>query len=167
MNFLLVVMLAGLWFWLLSPGVLRDRRPRSPIASVDSFERFMDTLGPLTDPQVNTVDLGAPEIAALQRRNRHSAVLRRRRVMFRSLAGLVVTTLVVAVVFGGWTWWLPAGAGTLLLSYTILLIRIRRQSELRHRVRHLPDRDEEAGSVPAHERASRAPRHRNRHAIEG
>ncbi|MPZ88045.1 MAG: hypothetical protein GEU81_08210 [Nitriliruptorales bacterium] len=145
MNFLLVVMLAGLWFWLLLPGVLRDRRPRSPIASVDAFERFMDTLGPLTDPQANTVDLEGPEFAAFRRRSGRFAVLRRRRRVFRGLIGAVVTTFAVASVFGEWAWWLAGTGATLLVLYTLLLIRMRRRSELQDRVRRLPERDEEYG----------------------
>lgn len=162
MNFLLVVMLAGLWFWLLSPGVLRDRRSRSPIASVDSFERFMDTLGPLTDPQASTVDLQAPEFAAFRRRRSRSAVLRRRRIVFRNLLGTLVTTVVAALFFAGWVWWLAGGAATLLVAYTLLLIRLRWKSELRHRVRHLPERDEESGDQERRTRAQQRQR-----AIEG
>lgn len=162
MNFLLVVMLAGLWFWLLSPGVLRDRRPRSPIASVDSFEHFMDTLGPLTDPRANTVDLKAGALAAYHQRSRRSAALRRRQMLFRSLLGAVVTTLVIALFTGGWTWWLPAVAATLLLGYILLLIRIRSQAELHRRVRRLPDRED----APPEQGRTQAEPHRRR-ALEG
>lgn len=128
MNFLLVAMLAGLWIWLLSPGVLRDRRPRSPLASVDHFERYMDTLAPLSDP-------GAPPPYA--RAVPRSAQRRRALVLSRLLAALAAS-LPIALLFGGLTWALPAIAGVLVVAYLAALAVYAHRVRLDARVRPLP-----------------------------
>jgi hypothetical protein len=146
MNVLLVAMLAGLWLLLLSPGVLRDRRPRSPIASIDSFERLMDTLGPLS--AMPAPPPGAPVRLRLRRR---SAAERRRLVVSRLSAALAMG-LLTATLIGGWTWTLPVVAGTLLTAYLVAWAVVRRQAKLRARVRHLPGVDVQAEAGHGSER---------------
>jgi hypothetical protein len=132
MNLLLVGMLAALWLWLLSPGVLRDRKPKSPIASIDSFERYMDKLAPLP-----TLPAPGPEATVQPRPPRPSAA-RRRRLIITRLSALCVATLAVATQAGGWTWALPATAATLLTAYLLALALVRRRAEVSARLRHLP-----------------------------
>ena len=138
MNFLLVAMLAGLWIWLLSPGVLRDRRSRSPLASVDHFERYMDTLAPLSDPSVPP-----PYARAVPR----SAQRRRALVLSRLLAALALA-LPIALAFGGWTWVLPAVAGALVVAYVAALAVYAHRVRLAARVRPLPRAGAHADSHP-------------------
>ncbi len=135
MNVLLVVMLAGLWIWLLSPGVLRDRRPRSPIASIDSFERYMDILAPLS-----TLPAPGPNGAVRAAASPRSPAQRRRFVVTR-LAVILAVALGVALIFGGWTWWLPLIPASLLGIYLAALAEFHRRTEMRARVRRLPSRD--------------------------
>lgn len=144
MNLLLVGLLAALWLWLLSPGVLRDRKPRSPIASVDSFERYMDTLAPLS-----TLPAPGPEAAVQPRPPRPSAA-RRRRLIATRLAALLVAALAVASQVGGWTWALPATLATLLTAYLCALAVVRRRTDLRARIRHLPPAPTTAQADPDH-----------------
>lgn len=132
MNVLLVAMLAGLWIWLLSPGVLRDRRPRSPIASIDSFERYMDILAPL--PSLPAP--GPQGVVHVTRRGRTPA--QRRRIIVSTLAAALTIALLVALIFGGRAWWLPASSATLLAAYVGALAEFQRRAELRARVRRLP-----------------------------
>lgn len=135
MNVLLVVMLAGLWIWLLSPGVLWDRKPRSPIASVDSFERFMQHLEPLAK-----LPSFGPDGAVRAQPARRSAA-RRRRLIVTRLSAALVAALVIALTFGGWTRWLPAAAALLLGSYLAALAETRRRADLRAPVHRLPTAD--------------------------
>jgi hypothetical protein len=134
-NVLLVAMLAGLWIWLLSPGVLRDRRPRSPIASIDSFERYMDILAPLS-----SLPAPGPE-GAVQAASRRRSPARRRRFIVTRLGALLAMTLAAALTFGGWTRWLPLAPAILLAVYLVALAEFHRRTELRARVRRLPSRD--------------------------
>jgi lysylphosphatidylglycerol synthetase-like protein (DUF2156 family) len=142
MNLLLVAMLAGLWIWLLSPGVLRDRRPRSPLASVDSFERLMDTLAPLSQEEGTPRPEGAPHRIPPAR-----LAAQRREQLFRRLVVVTLVTLVVAALFRGWMWVLPGVAGTLLAAYVIALLQFKRRAQLRARVRRLDER--RGAEVPA------------------
>jgi hypothetical protein len=145
-NVLLVAMLAGLWIWLLSPGVLRDRRPRSPIASIDSFERYMDILAPLS-----SLPAPGPEGAVQPAPPRRSAARRRRFIVTR-LAALLAMTLAAAQMFGVWTRWLPVIPALLLAAYLAALAEFHRRAELHARVRRLPRRGEVPASRDATER---------------
>ncbi len=151
MNLLLVAMLGGLWAAILLTGVL-GRRPRSPIASVDSFERLMDTLAPLQ--QMTTPDdaddgpawrppqppAPPPRVVALHRRQQ----------VFRALAAAVPGALAVALLFRGPAWWLPVLAVAALLTYSALLVRLRRRTaERRQVVRPLAERRADATAASA------------------
>jgi hypothetical protein len=150
MNFLLVAMLAGLWIWLLSPGVLRDRRPRSPLASVDSFERYMDTLAPLSDPSAP-----GPVHGPARRPPRPMSPQRRRQLVLSRLLAALAVTLPIALLFGGWTWALPAVAATLVAAYVIGLAVFARRARLHARVRPLPAPERQAPTTAEADRRAR------------
>jgi uncharacterized membrane protein YphA (DoxX/SURF4 family) len=143
MNVLLVAMLVGLWIWLLSPGVLRDRRPRSPIASIDSFERYMDILAPLSSLPTSGAD------GTVQPPPSRGLPAQRRRFFVTWLTVILTVTLAVSLTVGGWTRWLPLVPAVLLGAYLAALAEFHRRAELRARVSRLPgpelaaaDRDE-------------------------
>jgi hypothetical protein len=153
MNVLLVVMLVGLWVWLLSPGVLRERRPRSVIPSIDSFERYMDTLAPLSEqplpsdrPGVRRSIQVPPHVLAAQRRQR----------LFSRLAIAVPPALLVGVLFGGWAWIVPLVVIILFVAYTTALVVHRRRRELQARVARLPEADSSAAEAEQRRRAQEA-----------
>jgi hypothetical protein len=159
MNLLLIAMLGGLWAAILLTGVLGDRRPRSPLASVDSFERLMDTLAPLqqmppADPQGTTTARRPPAPPPVPARR---LALRRRKQVFRTLVAAVPGTAAIGLLFGGWAWLLPLLALLALLAYCALLVRLRHQSDLRARVRVLLQRaDAEADAIAERDTVRRA-----------
>jgi hypothetical protein len=136
MNLLLVLMLGGLWAAILLTGVLGDRRPRSPIASVDDFERLMDTLAPLQQMPApddeGVIPIWHPPTAP--RPSPRAAALRRRQQIFRALAAAVPGTFALALLFGTWAWLLPAVSTTALVTYCTLLVHLRRRADHRARV---------------------------------
>jgi len=158
MNLLLVAMLGGLWAAILLTGVL-GRRPRSPIASVDSFERLMDTLAPLQ--QMTTPDDAddgpawrPPQPPAPPA---HVVALRRRQQVFRALAAAVPGTFALALLFGGVAWWLPVLAVAALLTYSALLVRLRRRTRRRQQVVRLSEhRDGHTAAPVAPDQVARA-----------
>lgn len=93
----------------------------------------MDTLAPLSQEHPS------PDGSA-RRLPRAQLAARRREFIFQRLAALTLLLLLVAALFGGWTWVLPAAAGSLLAVYTVALLAFKRRAQLRARVEHLPRR---------------------------
>lgn len=149
MNLVVVVLLGVLWASILVPGVLRDRRRRSPSNSIDAFERSMGILA--NDLHARTPGHGSQTVATgrhvlvvadparLARRPARLRTLRRRRQMLQGLALVTVLAALAAVVAGEWTVWLFAATGTALVAYVAVLARIRaREADARRTVRPLP-----------------------------
>ena len=117
MNEAALVLLALVWAVLLVPGALRSRNA-SPHATVGGFERAMDVLrsesrGPTHGRQVlvpqdagriveRAIDTNAAP-APLPRKQEDPIIARRRAWFLRSLA-VATSSLLVAVVVGGWLW---------------------------------------------------------------
>lgn len=149
MSFVVVGLLVGLWAWVLLPGLLRERRGATPVDSVTTFERKMDTLGraggdAATGAAVEQggrriLVLGDPE-RVVSARARSRAELRRRGVLARG-GFLLAVAVVAGIALGGW-WWLPAGVlGVPYAVYAGLAVRLEhRLAQQRDR---LLDLDEE------------------------
>jgi len=153
MNLLLVAMLGGLWAAILLTGV-PGRRPRSPLASVDSFERYMDTLAPLQQmPSPDDEDAAwRPSPPSPPSPPPRAVVLRRRRQVVRALLAAVPGGLALALLFGSWAWVLPVLAVTALAVYCALLVHIRQRAERRTQViRSLQDRPAGATALSVRE----------------
>lgn len=156
MNLLLVAMLGGLWAAILLTGVL-GRRSRSPIASVDSFERLMGVLGPLQQmPTPQDDDTPAWRPPAPPAPPPPVLALRRRQQVFRALAAAVPGALALALLFGRPAWWLPVLAVAALACYCTLLVRLRRRTDERQRVvRLLHEAPSDATARPVRPDAAR------------
>lgn len=131
MNLVVVGLLIGLWAWVLLPGLLRERRNASPLDTVNSFERSMDTLAQTgADP---SGDASGREVLVLDDAERvvsggarSRAEVRRRAVLARG--GFVVVAALVGGFVGGGLWWAPAGvAGLLYAGYVIAVVRLERR----------------------------------------
>lgn len=131
MNLLVVVLLGGLWAALLLPGALRSRSDRSPLDSVDRFERSMVLLA-------RTAPGMAEELVVTTRAER--AAQRRRMILQRLIAGVLVGG-VLGLTGGGW-WWAPGVVAALATGvYLALLWHWRARQTLHQRtVRRLPAR---------------------------
>jgi membrane protein implicated in regulation of membrane protease activity len=84
--------------------------------------------------------------------------LHRRRQVFRALAAAVPGAFALALLFGGVAWWLPVLAVAALLTYSALLVRLRRRTaERRQVVRLLAERRADATAASAaHDAVRRA-----------
>lgn len=71
-----------------------------------------------------------PEADAVQKATRYQ---RRQRTLL-GLAGVVVLTVALGIIFGGWLWWTAAIAGGLTIAYLVALrTQVRQEQQLRQR----------------------------------
>lgn len=149
MGLLVVILLTGLWASILLPAAVRSRRHFSPIHSVDEFERNMGmlapkpTIGPVNQrplPGRHVMVLDRPSaVTGLYRRN-HSAVERRRMILFRLLGALAATGF-VAVLFGGIFWNAFLIVLIAVAGYVGLLARMQmHRAEVERKIHRLPSR---------------------------
>jgi hypothetical protein len=152
MSQVVVVLLGLLWASILIPGVLRDRRQRSPQNSIDAFERSMGILAndlrlraPGTSPGaaagrsvlvVDDTDRFAGRPARLR-------TLRRRRQVLQALVTLTLLSALAVTVAGPVALPALAASGTGAATYLLVLLRVRaREGDARRTLRHLPPREE-------------------------
>lgn len=151
MNLLVIVLLGLLWASILIPGVLRDRRKRSPHTSIDAFERSMGILandlrrhvpGSAPTPGRHVLVVDDPDRFA--RRPSRLRALRRRRQVLQALVISTLLSVVAAAVAGIPGLVALAVTGTALPAYVALLLRVRvREGDARRTLRSLPAREEE------------------------
>ncbi|HSK95250.1 MAG TPA: hypothetical protein VK891_01415 [Euzebyales bacterium] len=140
MNLVVVGLLIGLWAWVLLPGLLRDRRNSSPLDTVNSFERSMDTLAqtqaePFDDAGRHVLVLDDAERVVVSGHARSRAELRRRALLARG--GFVVAAAAVAGAVGGGRWWIVLGVSALpYLSYVVAVVRVERRLAERREMLH-------------------------------
>lgn len=158
MNLVVVALLAVLWAAILLPGVLREHRSRSPLTTVDRFERSMVILArrqagaraPARRQRGRRVLVADPR-ELTEAATRARAVRRRRRTVGR-LAGAATLAGILAVVLGDPFWWLLASAVLGLVGYLALLARNQaNEAEARRKTRHLRPRTAELVAAGAHE----------------
>ena len=147
MNLVVVGLLIGLWAWVLLPGLLRDRRNASPLDTVNSFERSMDTLAQTgaesgvdaTGRHVLVLD-DAERVVSGAARSRPE--LRRRALLARG--GFTVAAATIGGVVGGGLWWIPvAVTGFAYLCYVGAVVRLeRRLAEQREMLHDLEEERE-------------------------
>lgn len=147
MNLLVVVVLAGLWALILLPGLLREHRSRSPLATIDRFERSMGILAKRQrgagmsgtrrrSPGRQVLIIDPHRLTGASNRAR---VLRRRRQTVLRLAAAAAVAGLLALALGGLFLWLFTAAATGLLGYLAMLARIRaNEAEARRKTHHLP-----------------------------
>lgn len=126
MTTLTVLLLVGLWAAVLVPGAWRDRR-NSPRSTVDGFHAAMQRLATCDDRQV--LVYGGPGREVHPARSARQDLLERRRMVLARLAGLVGTTLLTALVAGGWFWWslfALAALGCAGYVATLRFLKVRR-----------------------------------------
>jgi len=131
MNLVVVGLLIGLWAWVLLPGLLRERRNSSPIDTVNTFERSMETLAQTGGDQISETSgrhvlvLDDAE-RVVSGRARSRAEVRRRAVLARG--GFVVVAAGLGGGAGGGLWWIPfAVLGSLYLIYVAAVVRLERR----------------------------------------
>lgn len=133
MSLVVVLLLIGLWAWVLLPGLLRGRRASSPLDTVDQFERSMDTLAQASPEapgrHVLVRDDAAPVVMGVART---AAALRRRSLLARGGFAVAIAAI-TGVLFGGW-WWIVLGAVSLPYAiYVVLAVRLERRLAERQR----------------------------------
>jgi hypothetical protein len=147
MNLVVVGLLIGLWAWVLLPGLLRDRRNASPLDTVNSFERSMDTLA--QTGAESGVDAAGRHVLVLDDAERvvsgaarSRPELRRRALLARG--GFIVAAATIGGVVGGGLWWIPvAVTGFPYLCYVGAVIRLeRRLAEQREMLHDLEEERE-------------------------
>lgn len=134
MTTLTVLLLVGLWAAVLVPGAWRDRR-NSPRSTVDGFHAAMQRLATCDDRRV--LVYGGPGREVHPARSARQDLLERRRMVLARLAGLLGTTLLTALVAGGWFWWSLFAAAALacagyLTALRVLKVRRDRTREVVH-----------------------------------
>ena len=156
-----LVLLVLVWAALLIPAAIRSRAA-SPHATVGGFERAMDVLrsqpqtvagsgagasgDPAGDRDLAPIASSAPSSAqssAHMARGEHPVIVQRRTWFIRALAATGVA-LLLALVAGGWLWYLAGLATVLTAGYTFVLRRLKLQRDAaREVVRELDltDRD--------------------------
>lgn len=137
MNTAVIVLLVGLWAAILMSALLRDRGGRSPVATVDSFERSMGILasqrfGSPRRPGRRVMVVHDP--ARLGGRRSRARTLRRRRQVVQALAGIVAATALAALVAGGPFVVALVAAVAALAGYLALLAYLRTHEHQQRRV---------------------------------
>ncbi|CAN5311735.1 hypothetical protein BH20ACT8_BH20ACT8_19160 [soil metagenome] len=162
MSLAVVVLLAVLWAWMLLPGALRERRERSPFASISRFERSMGILADRSRRPVPGIRPGPPGRRILVLTDPHSLVgassrariVRRRQVALLRLCALGGATGALAVALRGWAIWPAVASVAILAGYAAELARLRaNQREARRKTRRLPVRP--PARAPARDQAER------------
>ncbi len=153
MNLLVIVLLVVLWTSILVPGAVRGRHLRSPLASIDSFERSMGILAPESSarrsrgrrPGRSILVLTDPRRVVQPPRPGRNRVLARRRAILVGLSFAVVVAGLLAIAVGGPAVPLVATSAVALAGYVGLLLYLKSSAQRSRRtVRHLPTRQPEA-----------------------
>lgn len=155
MTTLTVLLLVGLWAAVLVPGAWRDRR-NSPRSTVDGFNAAMQRLATCDDRRV--LVYGGPGREVHPARSARQDLLERRRMVLARLAGLVGTTLLTALVAGGWFWWslfTLAALGFAGYVATLRFLKVRRD-RMREVVHLHPTNATQATQAPNATRATPA-----------
>ncbi len=147
-----LVLLVLVWAALLIPAAIRSRAA-SPHATVGGFERAMDVLRsqPQADaPSDAPSDVGGSgELAGGSARSSQVAraedpvIVQRRTWFIRALAATGVA-LLLAIVAGGWLWYLAGLVTVLTAGYTVVLRHLKLQRDAARQVVReldLTDRD--------------------------
>ena len=147
MNLLVIVLLVVLWTSILVPGAVRGRHSRSPLASIDSFERSMGILAPEhmtrryrgARPGRSILVLTDPRRVVQPRGTRRNRVLARRRAVLVGLSSTVVVAALLALLTGGAAVYLLIAVAAVLAAYVGLLLHLKsRGQQTRRVVRRLP-----------------------------
>lgn len=156
-----MVVLALIWALVLLPGALRSRQS-SPAASVGTFRRAMGVLaGHDHDRQRGQRHGHRGAVASGKGRvlyvpddagrivgdltHRRNAIIAGRRTRFTRLVIATVVLLPVAIIVGGLTWLALTGSAAALVTYVVLLLRWKAQSQRAAEImRLLPDDPEQA-----------------------
>lgn len=158
MNVVVVGLLIGLWAWVLLPGLLRDRRNASPLDTVNSFERSMDTLAQTGAEQSGAEHTGRHVLVlddaerVVSGRARSHLELRRRALLARG--GFFVAAAAIGGVVGGGLWWIAlAVTGVPYLCYVGAVVRLERrlaeQREMLHDLAEERERRQPPEPLPA------------------
>lgn len=137
MSLAVVVLLAAMWTAILVPALFRGRQDRSPVASVDSFERSMDILaaGRIGSPRpVGRHVMVVHDPQRLAGRSLRTTTLRRRRQVLQGLAVAVSVTGLGALLAGGVLAALFVLAALALTAYVALLVWMRSTAQRARRV---------------------------------
>jgi hypothetical protein len=154
-TLLTIVFLIAMWVAVLAAPVLQNRGSGTKGGdSIKTFQRQLATLERATPYQSGTARMGgptrnAPKTARVARQPLSGAQLaaQRRRNALVVLVGMVVATLVGAVVVGGWFVALHVLADALLITYVVLVLRtVRLAAEREIKVAFLPHR--QSGAEP-------------------
>lgn len=139
MSPLVIVLLAGLWGWILLPGIVQARRESSPASTVNSFERSMGILAPVRYlPNQRAPVRRAPASPAARA---HQRAIRRRRAILTWLSAATAVSGLAGVLIDGAAWTLFAIAGLALACYLSLLLQVSaRRLETASKLHRLPER---------------------------
>lgn len=127
-----VLLLVALWAVVLVPGAWRDRQT-SPRSTVDGFTAAMQRLAVCDSRRVLVMGGSGREVHPA--RSARSALLERRRMVLVRLVGLVLATVLTALVAGGWFWWtlfvIATGAlGAYIAALRALRLRRERRGDV-------------------------------------
>jgi hypothetical protein len=150
MSSAVVVLLVVMWALILAPGAVRGRHERSPVTSVNSFERSMSILasdlrartqvpGRRNPPGRRVLVVADPR--AFGGGSSRRRTLHRRRLVLQGLGGAVVLAAIGALVLGGPFTPLLGALVVVLVAYVAGLVKLRADAErARRTVRRLPPR---------------------------
>ena len=128
MSVVVLVLLAGFWAAILAPALRHGRQHRSPVASVDGFERSMgilasDRFGTPRAPGRHVMVVHDPD--RLAGRRARTAARRRRRQVLQGLVGVAALAASGALLVGGLFVGVFFTTVVVLGAYVLLLVSVR------------------------------------------
>jgi hypothetical protein len=134
---MVVLILAGLWAFVLVPPWLRNRSEGRPADSISSFRHQLSVLQ-RSNPTHPHAFHGRPVMPFAMTR---AAARRRRRDVLFVLAAAAVITLALGALLGGVVLYVNFVIDAMLVAYVVLLARAQRLAiERDMKVRYLPQR---------------------------